>query len=35
MDRSPFIQRLMNDIAGYNLTAAEGFLSELSKFEEN
>jgi len=35
MDRSPFIQRLMNDIAGHNLTAAEGFLSELSKFEEN
>jgi len=35
MDRSPFIQRLMNDIAGHNLNRAIAFLSELSEFEQN
>lgn len=34
MERSPFIQSLMRDIAGYNLTAAAGFLSTLARFEE-
>jgi len=34
MDNSRFIQQLMNDIAGYNLNAAEGFLIRLSEFEK-
>jgi hypothetical protein len=34
MDRSPMIQRLMKDLAGYNLNAAAGFLATLSEFEE-
>jgi hypothetical protein len=34
MGRSPFIQRLMKDLAGYNLNAAAGFLTKLSQFEE-
>jgi len=33
MGRSPFIQRLMRDLAGYNLNAATGFLEKLSEFE--
>ena len=33
MGRSPFMQQLMNDIAGRNLTKAQNFLSELSEFE--
>ncbi len=33
MGRSPFIQRLMKDLAGYNLNAAAGFLATLSEFE--
>ena len=33
MGRSPFIQRLMKDLAGYNLNAAAGFLASLSEFE--
>jgi hypothetical protein len=33
MGRSPFIQRLMNDLAGKNLTAARGFLVKLREFE--
>jgi hypothetical protein len=33
MGQSPFIQQLMNDIAGRNLTKAQNFLSELSEFE--
>jgi hypothetical protein len=34
MGRSPFIQRLMKDLAGYNLNAAAGFLASLSEFED-
>jgi hypothetical protein len=33
MSRSPFIQRLMKDLAGYNLNRARVFLTELSEFE--
>ncbi len=33
MDRSPFIQRLMKDLAGTNLNAAERFLARLREFE--
>jgi hypothetical protein len=33
MNRSPLIQRLMKDLAGYNLNAAAGFLATLSEFE--
>ena len=34
MGRSPVMQRLMKDLAGYNLNAAAGFLATLSEFEE-
>jgi hypothetical protein len=34
MGRSPLIQRLMKDLAGYNLNAAAGFLARLSEFED-
>lgn len=34
MGRSPFIQRLMKDLAGYNLNAATSFLVKLSQFED-
>jgi hypothetical protein len=34
MERSPLVQRLMRDLAGYNLNAATGFLSSLARFEE-
>lgn len=34
MERSPLIQRLMRDLAGYNLNAATGFVSSLARFEE-
>lgn len=34
MGRSPFVQRLMKDLAGYNLNAAAGFLATLSQFED-
>jgi hypothetical protein len=33
MSGSPLIQRLMKDLAGYNLNAAAGFLATLSEFE--
>jgi hypothetical protein len=33
MDRSPFIQGLMRSLAGYNLTAATGFLASLAEFQ--
>ncbi len=33
MGHSPFLQRLMRDIAGHNLTAANEFLASLSQFE--
>jgi hypothetical protein len=33
MDRSPFMQRLMKDLAGSNLNAAQGFLARLREFE--
>jgi hypothetical protein len=33
MDRSPFIQGLMRSLAGYNLTAAAGFLASLAEFQ--
>lgn len=34
MHRSPFLQRLMKDIAGHSLNEAMSFLTELSLFEE-
>ena len=34
MGRSPVMQRLMKDLAGYNLNAATGFLATLSEFED-
>jgi hypothetical protein len=34
MGRSPFLQRLMKDLAGYNLNVATGFLAKLSQFED-
>ena len=34
MGRSPIIQRLMRDLAGYNLNAATTFLAKLSEFEK-
>jgi hypothetical protein len=34
MGRSPIIQRLMKDLAGYNLNAATAFLAKLSEFEK-
>lgn len=34
MERSPWIQRLMRNLSGYNLNAAAGFLSSLARFEE-
>lgn len=33
MQRSPTLQRLMNDLAGRNMAAAETFLDELARFE--
>lgn len=33
MAQSPFVQRLMNDIAGHSLTAATAFLDQLASFE--
>jgi hypothetical protein len=34
LQRSPVVQRLMNDIAGRNLSAAAGFLDSLARFEQ-
>lgn len=34
LQRSPFVQKLMNDIAGRNLSAAVSFVAEISRFEE-
>jgi hypothetical protein len=34
MERSPLIQRLMRDLAGYNVNAATDFVSSLARFEE-
>jgi hypothetical protein len=34
MGRSPFLQRFMRDLAGYNLNAATGFLASISEFEK-
>jgi hypothetical protein len=34
MAGSPLVQRLLRDMAGYNLNAAAGFLSTLARFEE-
>ncbi|MFL6237775.1 MAG: hypothetical protein ACJ76N_31955, partial [Thermoanaerobaculia bacterium] len=34
MESSPWLQRLMRNLSGYNLTAAAGFLSSLARFEE-
>jgi hypothetical protein len=34
MNRSPLMQRLMKDLAGYNLNAATDFLATLSEFED-
>jgi hypothetical protein len=34
MGRSPVIQRVMRELAGYNLNAATCFLSQLSEFED-
>jgi hypothetical protein len=33
MGHSPLMQRLMRELAGYNLNAATGFLAKLSEFE--
>jgi hypothetical protein len=33
MSRSPFMQRIMNEIAGHSLNRATAFLSKLSEFE--
>jgi len=33
MERSPFVQRVMRDLAGYNLNAALGYLGALERFE--
>ena len=33
MAQSPFVHRLMNDIAGHSLTAATAFLEQLVSFE--
>ena len=33
MERSPLVQRLLRDLAGYNLNAATGFLDSLARFE--
>jgi hypothetical protein len=33
MDRSPVVRRFMRNLAGYNITAASGFLETLSEFE--
>jgi hypothetical protein len=34
MERSPLVQRILRDLAGYNLNAAVGFLGSLARFEE-
>jgi hypothetical protein len=34
MDRPPFVERLMRDIAGRSLNAAAAFLAIISRFEE-
>jgi hypothetical protein len=34
MERSPFVQRLMRDLAGTNLNAAQDYLGRLARFEE-
>jgi flagellar biogenesis protein FliO len=34
MGRSPVMQRLMRELAGYNLNAANTFLERLSEFED-
>jgi len=34
MERSPLVQRLLRDLAGYNLNAAIGFVGSLARFEE-
>ena len=34
MERSPFVQRLMRDLAGTNLNAALGFVGSLERFEK-
>ena len=34
MNRSAFGRRIMNDIAGYNLNAADDFIATLARFEE-
>jgi len=33
MGRSPAVQRLMRELAGYNINAASGFLATLAEFE--
>jgi hypothetical protein len=33
MAQAPFVQRLMNDLAGRSLTAATAFLDQLAAFE--
>ena len=34
MEGSPAVQRILRDIAGYNLSAATGFLDSLAQFEK-
>lgn len=34
MERSPLVRRVMRDLAGYNLNAAQDYLGRLARFEE-
>jgi hypothetical protein len=34
MERSPLVRRVMRDLAGYNLNAAQEYLGKLARFEE-
>jgi hypothetical protein len=34
MERSPLVQRVMRDLAGTNLNAAQDYLGRLARFEE-
>jgi hypothetical protein len=34
MSRSPIVQRLMNELAGYNLNASTAELARLDEFQE-
>ena len=34
MNRRPMLQRIMNELAGYNLNSAAGFLASIAEFED-